>query len=242
VTRDHAAVIDAALMTNPYPTQCTANGEPSHYNVVAISFDDDQNAYPALTKLKELDAQGQLSVQEAMVVQRAADGTVAVEDRIGTMELAGTATGTLLGLMIGVLGGPVGVLIGGYSGLLFGSLYDLDDSEQIETTLGEISKTVQPDRSAVLAVISEQNFEVADVSMASFGGKVLRRDVYDVETEVAAAAKAERKAAREAQLELMRAKRDQTRESARATVEELKAKLSHGNGEHATKQTAGATS
>lgn len=229
-------------MTNPNPTQGPANGEPSHYNVVAISFDDDQNAYPALTKLKELDAQGQLSVQEAMVVQRAADGTIAVKDRVGTMELAGTATGGLLGLMIGVLGGPVGVLIGGYSGLLFGSLYDLDDSEQIETTLGEISKTVQPDRNAVLAVVSEQSLEVVDVSMASFGGKVLRRGVYDVETEVAVAAKAERKAAREAQLELMRAKRDQTRESAHAKVEELKAKLSHGNGEQATKQTEGATS
>ncbi|HEY6888991.1 MAG TPA: hypothetical protein VI300_14460, partial [Solirubrobacter sp.] len=74
------------------------------------------------------------------------------------------------------------------------------------------------------------------------GGKVLRRGVDDVKTEVAAAAKAERKAAREAQLELMRAKRDQTRESGRATVEELKAKLSHRNGERATKLTAGATS
>jgi uncharacterized membrane protein len=230
-------------MTNPTPTsQGSANGEPSHYNVVAISFDDDQNAYPALTKLKELDAQGQLSVQEAMVVQRAADGTIAVKDRVGTMELPGTATGGLLGLMVGVLGGPVGVLIGGYSGLLFGSLYDLDDSERIETTLGEISKTVQPDRNAVLAVVTEQSLEVVDVAMASLGGKVLRRDVYDVETEVAAAEKAERKAAREAQRELMKAKRDHSRESAHAKVEELKAKLSHGNGEQATKQTAGSTS
>ena len=229
-------------MTNPTPTQGSAKGEPSHYNVVAISFEDDQNAYSALTKLKELDAQGQLSVQEAMVVQRAADGTIAVKDRVGTMELPGTATGGLLGLMIGVLGGPVGVLIGGYSGLLFGSLYDLDDSEQIETTLGEISKTVQPDRNAVLAVVTEQSLEVVDVAMASLGGKVLRRGVYNVETEVAVAEKAERKAAREAQRELMQAKRDHSRESAHATVEELKAKLSHGNGEQATKQTAGATS
>jgi hypothetical protein len=44
VTRDRPAVIDAALMTNPNPTQGHANGEPSHYNIVAISFEDDQNA------------------------------------------------------------------------------------------------------------------------------------------------------------------------------------------------------
>jgi uncharacterized membrane protein len=224
-------------MTNT-TTNGPVNGAASHYNVVAICFDDDQNAYTALTKLKELDSQGQLDVQEALVVQRGGDGSIAVKDRVGTIALAGTATGGLLGLLIGVLGGPVGVLIGGYTGVLFGSLYDLDDSDRVETTLGEISKTVQPDRQAVLALVSEQSPEVIDVAMTAFGGAVVRRPVHEVEAEVAVAAKAERKAAREAQLELMRAKREQTRESAHAKVEELKAKLSHSE----TKQSAGATS
>ena len=223
-------------MTNT--TTQGSNGEPSHYNVVAFSFDDDQNAYAALTKLKELDGQGQLNVNEAMVVQRGADGVIAVKDRVGEPELVGTATGGLLGLMIGVLGGPLGVLVGGYTGLLFGSLADLDDSERVETTLGEIAKTLQPGRNAVIAVISEQSLEVVDTAMAAFGATIVRRPVYEVEAEVAAAEKAERKAAREAKLELMRAKREQTSESAHAKVEELKAKLSHRESE----QTAGATS
>jgi uncharacterized membrane protein len=236
---DHAVVTDAAWMTNPSPTR-SSYGEPSHYNVLAISFEDDQNAFGALTKLQELDTQGQVAVQEAMIVRRADDGNIEVKDRIGTTDLPGTATGGILGLLVGILGGPVGVLVGGYSGLVLGSLADLDESEHVETALGEMSKSVEPNRNSVLAAIGEQSPEVVDVAMASFGGTVLRRSVEDVEAEVAAAAKAERKAAREAQLELIQGKRDHTRESAHAKVEELKAKGSRGSGDQATEPTGGA--
>ena len=176
-----------------------------------------------------------------MVVQRAADGTVAIKDRVGTTELAGTATGGLLGLLLGVLGGPVGVLIGGYTGLLFGSLYDLDDSEQIETTLGEISKTVQPDRSAVLAVVSEQSLEVVDLAMASFGGKVLRRGVSTSRPR----SPPPRSGAQGRPRSAARADAGQAGPDARVGARQgrgAQGEASHRNGEQATKQTAGATS
>jgi uncharacterized membrane protein len=202
-------------------------GVPTTYNVIAVAFDSDVNAYGALTKLNELDAQDQLEVNEAVVVQRATDGTIVVKDRVDSPELLGTAGGGLTGLLVGILGGPVGVLIGGSTGLLVGSLFDLDDAEQIETALGQISQSVEPDHTAVLAVVTEPSPEVIDAAMASFGGSVLRRSVYDVEAEVAAIEKAERKAAREAQLELMRSTRDRDRDAAHAKVEALKAKLGH---------------
>ena len=37
-------------------------------SVISVNFDDDSKAYEALTKLKELDSQGQLSLAEAAVV------------------------------------------------------------------------------------------------------------------------------------------------------------------------------
>jgi len=100
-------------------------GAHTTYNVIAVAFDADVNAYAALTKLKELDAQDQIEVHEAVVAQRATDGTVTVKDQVGSPELLGTAGGGLTGLLVGILGGPVGVLIGGSTGLLVGSLLDL---------------------------------------------------------------------------------------------------------------------
>ena len=215
-------------MTNTTPTEGRPEtAAPSTYNVIAVAFEADVNAYAALTKLKELDAQDQIGVQEGVVVQRAADGSMVVKDRIGSADLVGTTAGGLTGLLLGIIGGPLGVLVGGSTGLLVGSLFDLDDAEQVETALGEIAKSVQPEHTAVLAVVTEPSPEVIDAAMATFGGIVLRRSVYEVEAEVAAIENAERKAAREAQLELMRSKRDSNREAVRSKVDQLKAKLGH---------------
>ena len=161
--------------------------DPPTYNVVSVAFEDD------VRRLRGADqAEGARSRRvswkphEAVVVQRAADGTLTVKDRVGSSELTGTATGGLLGLLVGVLGGPVGVLIGGGYGLLVGSLFDLEDAERIQSTLGQLSESVQPERTAVLAVVTEPGHEVIDGAMAAYGGTVLRRPVDDVEAEVAA--------------------------------------------------------
>jgi len=195
------------------------------YNVIAVAFGEDVNAYAALTKLKELDAQGQISVSEAVVVERAADGAMTVKDRVDSPQLVGTAGGGLTGLLIGVLGGPIGVLLGGTYGMLVGSLFDLDEADQVETTLGEIAKSVHPGHTAVLAVVDEPSADIADAAMAALGGTVTRRSVADVEAELAAVEEAQRKAAREARQELMRARREHARDAAHAKVEALKAKL-----------------
>ena len=224
-------------MTNTTHTTTTqdsaVNGVSSTYNVIAVAFGEDVNAYGALTKLKELDSQGQLEIREAVAVQRTADGRLVEKDRVESPELVGTAGGGLTGLLVGILGGPVGMLIGGSTGLLVGSLFDIDDAEQIDTALGKISESVQPERTGVLAVVTEQSPEVIDAAMASFGGTVTRRSVVDVEREVAAIEEAERKAAIEAQRELMRSRRDSDREAAHAKVQKLKAKLGHGDKEQA---------
>ena len=205
-------------------------GAHTTYNVIAVAFDADVNAYAALTKLKELDAQDQIEVHEAVVAQRATDGTLTVKDQVGSPELLGTAGGGLTGLLVGILGGPVGVLIGGSTGLLVGSLLDLDEADQVETTLGELSKSVAPDATAVLAVVTEPSPEIVDAAMAALGGDVLRRSVDEVEAEVAAIEEAERKAAFEAERELVRSRRDRDRDAAHAKVEALKAKLGRHDG------------
>jgi hypothetical protein len=82
-----------------------------------------------------------------------------------------------------------------------------------------------------LAVVTEPRPEVVDAAMAALGGTVLRRSVYEVEAGVAAIEKAERKAAREAQVELMRSRSDHSREAAHAKVEALKAKLARREGD-----------
>ena len=79
----------------------------------------------------------------------------------------------------------------------------------------------------MLAEVVEPSPEVIDSAMARLGGTVVRQSVYSVETEIAVAEEAQRKAAREARKELRDARHQKTHDQVHAKVEELKSKL-HG--------------
>jgi uncharacterized membrane protein len=198
-------------------------------NVLVVSFgeepENDTNAYQALTDLKELDSQGQIEIAGAAVITRDPDGRVDVKSEVGNDPYVGTASGGTIGLLLGIIGGPLGVLLGGTYGALVGSLFDIDDVATTESVLGEISKQVQPTRTAVLAQVNEQSPEVIDAAMAGLGGQVMRRPVFEVEQEIAAAQDAQRKAEREARSELRKARLEKNKDEAHAKVQELKSKL-----------------
>jgi uncharacterized membrane protein len=205
---------------------------PNYYspdNVVVVTFGedaaDDKNAYQALTDLKELDSQGQIKIAGAAIVTRGLDGRVDIKSEVGDLPYEGTASGGVIGLLLGIIGGPLGMLLGGTTGLLVGSLFDIDDATTTESVLSDISTQVRPTRTAVLAQVTEQSYEVVDTAMARLGGDVMRRPVVDVEEEIAAAQEAQRKAEREARKELHEARHEQRREDAHAKVEELKKKF-----------------
>ena len=159
------------------------------------------------------------------IVVRQPDGRVVEEDRIASFAVPNMLGGGLVGVLVGIMGGPLGMLIGGTAGLFAGSLLDIEDADDADSTLSAISSSVRPGHTALLAVVTEQSPEVIDAAMRSLGGTVLRRPVHDVEAEIAAAERAERKAKREAREELLRGRRDHDKEAVHAKVEELKSKL-----------------
>jgi uncharacterized membrane protein len=216
-------------MTNN-TTHDTSNGNTftSAYNVISVAFEDDCNTYAGLTALKQLDTQGQLKLEAAAVVARGDDGKLVVKDEVGDVDYEGTVSGGTLGLLIGILGGPLGVLVGGTYGLMMGSLFDLGEADETQSVLSQIATSVRPGRTALLAQVTEQSPEVVDTVMTGLGGTVLRRPVDEVEAEMAAAEQAQREAKREANKELMRGRRQRTKEQVHAEVQELKAKLPHG--------------
>jgi uncharacterized membrane protein len=197
-------------------------------SVIAVSFEDDGDAYKALTVLGELGSQQRIGVQEAVVVARGDDGQVVEKDRLDLPSISGTATGGLLGLLIGIIGGPLGVLVGGTYGLFVGSLFDIYDADAADSALGAISSSVKVGHSALLAVIDEPSTEIVDSAMSDLGGTIVRRPMAEVEAEIAAAEDAERKAKLEARKELHRARRDRDKAAVNAKVDELKGKLHHG--------------
>jgi hypothetical protein len=91
--------------------------------------------------------------------------------------------------------------------------------------LTDISKQIQPGRTAVLAHVSEQSPHLIDNMIERLGGEVMRRPASAVEEEMAAAEQAQRNARREAITELHRARFERRKEDRRSKVTELKPKL-----------------
>ena len=172
-------------------------------NVIAVSFENDDAAYAALARLKQLDAAGQIELRGAAVATRDSSGHLITEEAAGGQEWAGLAGGGIIGVLIGVLGGPLGVLIGGTTGVLVGSLFDLDEEEGTESVLEAIARTVRPGHDTLVAELNEpSDHEVVDAVMESRSGTVIRREVRDVEAEIAAAEEAQHKAKKEARKRL----------------------------------------
>jgi uncharacterized membrane protein len=195
-------------------------------NVIAASFSEDANAYEALSRLKELDAKGEVGVRGAAVVERGEDGKIVTKDQIGDESIEETVTGGLVGLLVGVLGGPLGVLVGGASGVLVGSLFDEDDTDETESALADISKSTRVGSTGLLADVSEESPVAIDAVMANLDGTVLRRSAGDVQAEVAAAEEAQREAKKQARKELRDARQKKQKEEIDAKLADLRSKLS----------------
>ena len=194
-------------------------------NVLAVNFEEGSKAYEALTTVKELDAQRQIGLIGAAVVVRGEDGRVVVKDSVGDTGRTATATGGIIGLVVGILGGPFGVLLGGATGLLIGSLFDLDDAEEAESVLSAMSRSIRVGQTALLVEVNEQSDDVIDTAMSRLGGTVERHSLDEVRAEIAAAEDAQRAAAKEARKQLREHRHAQMTDAIRETIEDLKAKL-----------------
>jgi uncharacterized membrane protein len=194
-------------------------------NVIAVTFNEEASAFEAFSRLKQLDARGDIDLHGAAVVSREDDGKLVEKDEYEEGNYGATAGGGLIGLLVGVLGGPIGVLVGGATGVLVGSLFDEDDEDETDSALAELSKAIRVGPPGLLADVSEPSPEAIDAVVAHLNGTVLRRSFLDVETEVAAAQDAQREAKKKARKDLRDARQTHEKDKVDAKIAELKAKL-----------------
>ena len=151
--------------------------------MLVVVFDNETKAYEGKSALKQLDAEGSITLYGGAVVTKRADGTANVvqyEDLgpIGT--LAGTAVGSLAAL----LGGPVAVGVGAMAGLTLGALYDIDNAGVGEDFVDDVSKLLTPNKVAVVAEIDEDWTTPVDTRMEGLGGIVFRRALREVSKDI----------------------------------------------------------
>jgi len=141
---------------------------------VVVAFPDEKKAYEGVRAIKQLHDEGSVTLYSHAVLQRNADGKIAVKE--GQPEwLVGTGTGALVGGLTGLFaGGPVGAAIGLSAGTALGAFGDLFNLGVSGDFLDAISKELAPGKTAVVAEISEEWVTPLDARMEAIGGTVMR--------------------------------------------------------------------
>jgi len=150
--------------------------------LLVVVFDNELKAYDGSRALDDLDFDGSISVYAEAVVQKNADGKVAVKEEGDDYPIR-TVGGTAIGATIGLLGGPIGVGIGALAGTYAGSISDLNRAGVNAEFLDDVSAKLTPGKWAVVADISEEWETPVDTAMAALGGTVFRESRYYIEDE-----------------------------------------------------------
>jgi uncharacterized membrane protein len=192
--------------------------------MLVVVFDNEKKAFEGESALKQLELEGSFSIYAGAVVVKHADGTVSVKEFDDSGPI-GTLTGTAVGSLIGVLGGPVGLAIGAASGLALGALYDVDDIRVGEDFLDDVSKSLTPNKVAIIAEIDEEWTTPVDTRMEALGGVVFRRALWEVREKISN----EESAAMKADLEQLKSEISKAHADRKAKLQkkigELEAKI-----------------
>ena len=198
----------------------------SETNVIAVSFEDDDSAYAGLARLKQLDADGQIELRSAAVVERGEDGRVTTKETAGREEWDGTAAGGLIGLLVGNRRRP----LGGADRRRHGSARRLAVRPRGHRghgvgPRGNLTGDPPGPRDAARGASGAERPPGRRRRHGEPVGQVLRRAVADVEAEIAATEQAQHEARKKARRELRHEREETHKEHATAKVAELKAKL-----------------
>ncbi|RWR05027.1 DUF1269 domain-containing protein [Sinirhodobacter populi] len=147
---------------------------------IVVAFDDITMADTVLARLKRLQKEYLVDLEDAVVAVREADGKVDLKQSVNLVGLGAASSGlsgAFFGGLIGLLflnplaGMAIGAAVGAGSGALAGSLsdYGIDDN-----LIREISGTIKPETSALFLLVRKAQPEKVLSELSQFKGKVIR--------------------------------------------------------------------
>jgi hypothetical protein len=185
--------------------------------IAILRFAELGRARRALHDLERLDDDGRLQVRGAALVQRSGEGGIDAPAAARDQEGHYLPPGGTVSLLLDVLGGPVGILSSRPAEAFEGHGRRSPHEGERETVLEEMSRSLEPGITLVVAEIADPDPDVLDSVLAALGGSVTRRAARDVYAEVRAAEAVEKQADGEA-------RREQRHERLKRVKEGLKVK------------------
>jgi uncharacterized membrane protein len=148
--------------------------------MLVVIFDNERAAELGTRAMKDLNAEGDITVYAMGVIAKDAAGKISIKQASDQWPI-GTGVGLAVGSVIGMLGGPVGVAVGAVAGTLAGALRDFWAAGVGIDFIEEAENFLRPGKIALIAEIEEEWIVPVDSRMEAIGGVVFRRARADIE-------------------------------------------------------------
>jgi uncharacterized membrane protein len=145
--------------------------------LIVAAFQDEKSADEALKLLKEARKEGLISIQNAAVLRKDEKGKLHIKETADMGGKKGAALGGVAGAAIGLLAGPalivpvaVGALVGGLAAKLRDSGFD-------DKQLKDISESLKPGSSAIIAVVEHTWVAEVQKAMDQAGAEMIKTEL-----------------------------------------------------------------
>jgi uncharacterized membrane protein len=141
-------------------------------DLVAISFDDEHEAFEMRATLAKLQKEYLIEMEDVVVVTKDDKGKVKLHQAVN-LTAAGAVGGTFWGMLIGMifLNPLLGAAVGAGAGALSGKLRDIGISDDFMKELGE---TFKNNTSALFVLVRKVTPDKVLEELKDFKGKVLK--------------------------------------------------------------------
>lgn len=147
--------------------------------LVVVTFDDETQAGEALQRLRQIEQQGLLKINDTAVVVKDKSGAVRTKNEVSSATETGAVIGGVVGAMLSFMFPPAGAVLGAAGGAAVGALLD----EGVDGGfVREVQQSLQPGSSALFVVAREGNAEAIIAAFEPFRGTV-RQTTLDSELE-----------------------------------------------------------
>ncbi len=159
-------------------------------DLVVVAFDNETDAEKLQAQMKRLQKEHLVTLEDAAVVVRKADGNVKIKQStslVGAGALGGAFWGLLIGLVLRVMWW--GLAVGTVLGAIRGKFKDIGVDDKF---IKEVGETIQPGHSAIFLLIRESTPDRLIDELKGYKGTVLKTSLSeDDETKLRAAFGAE---------------------------------------------------
>lgn len=144
-------------------------------NLVAITFKDEASAASALARIRSVEREGALALEDTAVVQKDADGKIHVKNEMASGTETGIAVGAVLGALLFFVF-PVGLIVGGAIGGLIGRAVapGIDGG-----FVKEVEAQLPPGGSAIFLLTKGGDAGLLIAAMREFEGTVIQTSLDD---------------------------------------------------------------